>query len=129
MPSGNVRRSRWNWILVVSILGTAPLGAQPAAEELATLQYRIDLNRRAGDRFHASLTIDGLAPGNAVLQFASTAPGTYQVMDIGRFVDSLRAVDASGTEIPVERLATNQWRISDPGRVRQVTWTVADTWD
>jgi predicted metalloprotease with PDZ domain len=129
MPSGNVRRSRWSWILVVSILGTAPLAAQPAAEELATLQYRIDLNRRAGDRFHASLTVDGLAPGNAVLQFASTAPGTYQVMDIGRFVDSLRAVDASGTEIPVERLATNQWRISDPGRVRQVTWTVADTWD
>ena len=129
MPSGNVRRSRWSWILVVSILGTAPLAAQPAAEELATLQYRIDLNRRAGDRFHASLTVDGLAPGNAVLQFASTAPGTYQVMDIGRFVDSLRAVDASGTEIPVERLATNQWRISEPGRVRQVTWTVADTWD
>ena len=129
MVAGNVRRSRWSWILVASLLGTAPLGAQPAGKDPTTLQYSIDLNRRAGDRFHASLTVDGLASGNAVLQFASTAPGTYQVMDIGRFVDSLRAVDASGAEIPVERLDTNQWRISDPDRVRAVTWTVADTWD
>ena len=129
MLSAKVRRSRWSWILVAAVLGTAPLGAQPAGDDAPTLQYRIDLNRRSGDRFHASLSLDGLAPGNAVLQFASTAPGTYQVMDIGRFVDSLRAVDASGAEIPVERLATNQWRISDPDRVREVTWTVADTWD
>ena len=129
MPSGTVRRSCWSWILVASLLGAPPLPAQPAADDGPTLQYRIDLNPRAGDRLRASLSVDGLAPGNAVLQFASTAPGTYQIMDIGRFVDSLRAVDASGTEIPVERLATNQWRVSDPDRVRQVTWTVADTWD
>ncbi|HKY59766.1 MAG TPA: peptidase [Gemmatimonadota bacterium] len=128
MLAGNVR-SRWSWILVASLLGGAPLGAQPTADDGPTLQYRIDLNRREGDRFHASLTVDGLAPGNAVLQFASTAPGTYQVMDIGRFVGALLAFDASGTEIPVERLGTNQWRISDPARVREVTWTVADTWD
>ncbi|HWC06597.1 MAG TPA: peptidase [Gemmatimonadota bacterium] len=128
MPSG-IARPRWSWILIASVLGTAPLGAQPATDDAPVLQYRIDLNRRAGDRFHASLSADGLAVENAVLQFASTAPGTYQVMDIGRFVDSLHATDADGREIAVERLSTNQWRISDPARVQEVAWTVADTWD
>ena len=125
----DIARPRWSWIIAASVLGTAPLGAQPGAGDAPTLEYRIDLNRRAGDRFHASLSIDGLAPENAVLQFASTAPGTYQVMDIGRFVDSLHANDADGKEIAVERISTNQWRISDPARVREIAWRVADTWD
>ena len=40
----------------------------------------------------------GLTAENAVYQFASTAPGTYQVMNIGRFVKSFDAFDGRGTE-------------------------------
>lgn len=116
--------------LAVVLAALAPRAtAQPGPAEPPTLQYTIDLTERAEDRFRATLTVDGLPAGSAVLQFAATAPGTYQVMDVGRFVDGLRATDAEGAEIPVEQVSTNQWRISDPARVREVSWTIAETWD
>ena len=47
--------------------------------------------------FAVTLTVPPLADSNAVFEFAATAPGTYQTMDIGRFVHDFKAVDAKGT--------------------------------
>lgn len=95
----------------------------------APLEYVVDLNDRSGDTFKVTLRVDDLGTDNAVYQFASTAPGTYQVMDIGRFVRSFEAVDASGAAIPSERISTNQWRITDPDAVVEIRYALADTWD
>jgi predicted metalloprotease with PDZ domain len=99
--------------------GTAPLG----------LTYHVDVRDRAEDRFQVRLTVDGLPAESDVLQFAATAPGTYQVMDIGRFVGGLRATGADGSDIPVEKISTNQWRIASPADVREISYTIAETWD
>jgi predicted metalloprotease with PDZ domain len=116
---------RLTWLLVLN------LGAvfRPAGAQQPPLNYSIDLNRRADDLFRVTLRVQGLTPENAVYQFASTAPGTYEVMDVGRFVRSFRAFDARGARVPVERVSVNQWRFSDPTRVRTVRYTVAETWD
>ncbi len=63
------------------------------AAETEPLRYVIDLNDRSDDLFKVTLTVDDLGSENAVYQFASTAPGTYQVMNMGRFVRSFTAVD------------------------------------
>ena len=76
-----------------------------------------------------TLQVSGLRPENAIYQFASTAPGTYQVMNIGRFVKRFEAFDAQGRRVPVEQVSVNQWRLSDPARVRTIRYTVAETWD
>ncbi|MGH7579047.1 MAG: peptidase, partial [Gemmatimonadales bacterium] len=81
------------------------------------------------DRFKVTAWVSGLTPENAVYQFAATAPGTYQVMDIGRFVRSFEAFDAAGNPVPVERVSVNQWKLSDPLRVRTLRYAVAETWD
>ena len=94
-----------------------------------SLTYAIDLNDRADDLFKVTLTVDGLAAENGLYQFASTAPGTYQVMNIGRFVRSFEARDAKGNVLPSSRVAVNQWRLSDPARVRTIRYTIAETWD
>jgi predicted metalloprotease with PDZ domain len=116
---------RLTWLLVLS------LGAvfRPAGAHQPPLSYSIDLNRRADDLFRVTLRVQGLTPENAVYQFASTAPGTYEVMDVGRFVRSFQAFDARGARVPVERVSVNQWRFSDPARVRTVRYTIAETWD
>ena len=46
-------------------------------EDTYTLTYEVDLNDRADDRFHVRMIVSGLGPDNAILQFASTAPGTW----------------------------------------------------
>ena len=68
-----------------------------ARAQHAPLAYTINLNDRADDLFKVTLTVKGLTPDNAVYQFASTAPGTYQVMNIGRFVQELRGVRRART--------------------------------
>ena len=109
----------------------ASCSSSPATDgsSLAPLEYTVDLNGRAGDVFSVTLSVDDLGPENAVYQFASTAPGTYQTMDVGRYVRSFEATDESGQPVPVEQAATNQWRLSDPARVRTIRYELSETWD
>ncbi len=108
--------------LLAIVWSAGTLGAQ-------TTSYEVDLNDRADDRFKVTVHLEGLGNGDEIFQFASTAPGTYQVMDIGRYVSDFRALDADGATVPTERASTNQWRFSDPERVRTVRYSIAETWD
>lgn len=112
---------------LLTLLAAAPAAATTPPP--ASLSYSIDLNRRADDRFHVTLRVSGLTSANAVYQFASTAPGTYQVMNIGRFVKAFAAYDARGREVPAEHISVNQWRLGDPARVRTIRYAVTETWD
>jgi predicted metalloprotease with PDZ domain len=105
------------------------LAAGPVSAGSPSLSYDVNLNDRADDLFKVTLTVEGLGPANAVYQFASTAPGTYQVMNIGRFVRSFEARDAGGKVVPSQQVAVNQWRLADPARVRTIRYSIAETWD
>src|SRR5215207_5967279 len=100
-----------------------------SAPAAAQLHYTIDLTSPALHTAAVTLRVDSLPARDTVFQFAATAPGTYQTMNIGRFVMDLRATDARGRQVPVRRLSVNRWRIGDPRRVRQVSWHVQDTWN
>jgi predicted metalloprotease with PDZ domain len=113
---------------LIALTLLAGLAGSGGAQQ-SPLGYAIDLNDRADDTFKVTAWVGGLTEANAIYQFAATAPGTYQVMDIGRFVRRFEAFDAAGKQVPVERVAVNQWRLSDPGRVRTLRYAVAETWD
>ncbi len=91
--------------------------------------FEVNLNIRADDKFHVTLYPERLSKENDIFQFASIAPGTYQIMDIGRFVSDFKVFDADGKEIPVRHSSTNQYTISDPVSVNKITYKVADIWD
>lgn len=95
----------------------------------AQQKFYINLNDRADDQFKVTLTPNGLTSANNIFQFASTAPGTYQTMDIGRFVRSFKAFDESGNEIECKQIRTNQWEISDPAKTKKIVYNIAETWD
>src|SRR5688572_3922585 len=100
-----------------------------AAAQHSPLGYAIDVTDRSRDLFRVTAWVSGLTPANAVYQFAATAPGTYQVMDIGRYVRTFEAFDAAGRTVPVERVSVNQWRLGDAPRVRTIRYSIAETWD
>jgi predicted metalloprotease with PDZ domain len=95
----------------------------------APLIYEVNLNDRADDLFKVKLAVNDLKSENAVYQFAATAPGTYQVMDIGRYVRDFKALDAQGDTLKTERLSTNQWKIHEAERAREIRYSIAETWD
>lgn len=123
--------------LAPALPGAAPasLETHPAvvhtalATDVEVLSYTVDLNHRDDDLFRVTLDVDGLGEDNSVYQFAATAPGTYQVADMGRFVRSFEATDAGGRALEVERVGTNQWLVHDVDRARRIRYTIAETWD
>lgn len=113
-----------------ALLAAGLLLAQGAlAKPKTPLIYDINLDDRANDQFKVTLHVDGLTPQNAIYQFASTAPGTYQIMDIGRYVRSFKAFDKKGRELKTEAVSTNQWKLDQPDQVRTIQYRIAETWD
>lgn len=111
------------------LVGLGLMAGQTARAASPPLTYTVDLRQPADDLFHVTLQVTDLGAANAVYQFAATAPGTYQVMDIGRFVRSFEAFDKKGRRLPVTHPSTNQWRLSKPEKVREIRYTIAETWD
>lgn len=100
-----------------------------AASAQSTLRYTVNLSDTVHHAFAVSLDVPPLADSNAIFEFAATAPGTYQTMDIGRFVHKFVATDAAGNVVPSEHISTNEWRVSAPQRVRHITYRVIATRD
>ena len=109
----------------------ACLAASPtAAWAQEPLIYTISLDPAANsNEFQVQLVLPKLRKEQAVYQFAATAPGTYQVMDIGRFVRKFEAFDKKGRRLPSTQLSTNQWQLQQPEKTREIRYTIAETWD
>jgi predicted metalloprotease with PDZ domain len=117
----NILNRFWGAVIIVFLFLLSVSFAQQV--------FEINLNNRADDKFHVTFYPEKLSADNNIFQFASTAPGTYQIMDIGRFVSDFKVYDVNGNEIPAEHSSINQWTISEPVNVKKITYEVADIWD
>ena len=114
-------------LAVLAALLTAPF---VAAQAQAPLTYTISMDPATdSDAFQVKLELPELTKEQGVYQFAATAPGTYQVMDIGRFVRKFEAFDKKGRPLEVKQLSTNQWQLLKPEKTREIHYTIAETWD
>ncbi len=95
----------------------------------AQQRFYINLNNRDAKVFTVELKPDKLTLKNNIYQFAATAPGTYQTMDIGRYVKSFKAYDADGNEIKTDHISVNQWLLSTPEKINKIVYRISDTWN
>ncbi|WP_428740327.1 hypothetical protein [Tenacibaculum sp.] len=95
----------------------------------STVAYSINLNDRSNDTFKVTIDVNNLSKENSIFQFAATAPGTYKVMDIGRFVSNFKAYDEENKIISVNKISVNQYQLSNPENVKKITYEVAETFD
>ena len=93
------------------------------------VKFNINLNDRSEDTFKVTVTAPKLTTENNIFQFASTAPGTYQVMDIGRFVRSFIALDEKGNLLKTLNISINQFKLLQPEKVRTIVYEIAETYD
>ena len=92
-------------------------------------KFEVNLNERSEDLFHVALYPQNLTEENKIYNFAATAPGTYQLMNIGRYVRSFYAFDIKGNVISATKISQNRWSISHPEKVFKIDYTIAETWD
>lgn len=93
------------------------------------VKFNINLNDRSDDTFKVKVTAPKLSAKNNIFQFASTAPGTYQVMNMGRFVKSFIAMDKEGNLISTTQISTNQFEILSPEKVKTIIYEISETYD
>jgi predicted metalloprotease with PDZ domain len=93
------------------------------------MHFDVDVTQNM-DTFYVKATPPKkLKKANAIFQFPSTAPGTYQTMNIGRLVSDFKALDKRGKALKVELVDINQYKISKPKKVKSLTYKVAETFD
>ena len=113
--------------LIISISFSYQLIAQTNSE--VDIVYNLDVTNHQDDLFHVTVSVSGLSQENNVYNFASTTPGTYSIMDFGRFVKSFKAYDKEGNELSTERLSTNRWEINYAENLSKLVYDVEDTFD
>jgi len=94
-----------------------------------SVKFYINLNDRSNDTYKIKVTAPKLSTDNNIFQFASTAPGTYQVMDVGRFVRSFIALDKKGNLLKTVHISTNQYELLQPEKVKTIIYEIAETFD
>lgn len=112
-------------VLFFLTLAAIPVRATPSVE----FRYTVDLTRLSTDSFFVTLETRGLTLDSIVFQFAATAPGTYEVEDVGRFVGGFEAFDAAGQSLPVFRRSTNQYVIHNARQLAVLRYRVEDSYD
>jgi predicted metalloprotease with PDZ domain len=91
-------------------------------------KFIVDLSDTATHTFNITLYPEQLTDKNKIYQFAASAPGTYELMDVGRYVRSFHAFDNSNKEISTKQVSKNQWEISTPTQTKKIEYSVSDTW-
>ena len=99
------------------------------AQQLPVMNFTVDVVSNSDTLYVALKPSQGLSRKNNVFQLAATAPGTYQTMNIGRYVSDFKAFDSDGEILDVVRLSINQFEIKKPHKLDRLTYAVAETFD
>ncbi|MEM9983964.1 MAG: hypothetical protein AAF804_02610 [Bacteroidota bacterium] len=92
-------------------------------------QYKVDLASANRDRVPVSLQLNRPIQESLAFQFPKTVPGTYAILDYGRFVKKIEAYDASGKKLKIEKQAPNVFVIQGPGTLAKIGYDFQDTWE
>ena len=117
-------KNKIKFTLLVVLLLTASIFTVSAQQK-----FYVNLNDRTDDLFKVTLVPEKLSEQNKIFQFASTAPGTYETENIGRYVRSFKAFDKEGNELASNKMSTNQWELEEPDKTSKIVYTIAETWD
>ena len=84
------------------------------------VRFTVNLLDRSNDTFKVQVIPPTLTADNNIFQFASTAPGTYQVMDIGNYVTTFKAYDKNGIILETNKISINQYELTSPEKIAKI---------
>lgn len=100
-----------------------------ADDDQAKIFYEINVSNHQDDLFHVTVYTEGLTEENNIYNLPATVPGTYSVLNFGRFMKSFDAFDKDGNTLPVEQISTDRWEISGADKLAKLVYDIEDTFD
>lgn len=89
----------------------------------------VDLLKVVEDKVRVEVRLPRVSAGELTYRFARIIPGTYAIADYARFVEAIKAYDASGRLLPVKRTDVNTLVISEAKKLDHLSYLVNDTFD
>ncbi len=116
-----------NFVLIFCLLLTL---CDTMSAQNNVYKYKINLNEVSEDRLKVELKVPaGIQADQVFFHFPRIVPGTYALHDYGQLVRELKAFDAKGNSLYVDRVDESSWRISKAKKLDRIVYIVDDTWD
>lgn len=93
------------------------------------MDYKVDLKNCKKDRIAVELNTAYHGGDTAKFSFPMTIPGTYAVLDYGRYITAFKAFDSSGKALKVKKKGNNTFTIFPGKDVAKIQYLVDDSWE
>ena len=82
---------------------------------ISKILYHISTPNPYTHYFEVKLILEGTSDNTTNLQMAVWTPGSYMVREYAKNVEQIKALSADGSELTVEKINKNNWRINNSG--------------
>ncbi len=116
-------RPVWSLFLFAFIIfhtPSIPLHAGPA------IHYRVSIPDPSTERFHVEAAIDGFERDTFRFVMPVWAPGAYDVVHFGQYVEGMEAIDSRGRSLSITKVDTGAWVIVSPPEEFTLRYRVDD---
>lgn len=106
--------------------------ATKAVNDLAIsnpIETTIDLTNVLDDKAPVTINPGRITSETVTYRLPRVVQGTYSVSDFGKYIDGFKAIGYKGEELPVEKIDTNSWTISNAANLDKIEYLVNDTFD
>lgn len=117
------------YLLAVVSAMVACKSSQQKSDTGDLIVTNIDLVHVKNDQVMVSVDPGKFKTSTTTFYIPKTVPGTYSTDNYGQFIDSLKAIDYNGKELPVTHSDENSWEIANAERLDKVTYWVNDSYD
>lgn len=94
-----------------------------------TMKFTANLADCKKDKISVQLSCSHKGGDTAFFNFPMTIPGTYAVLDYGRYISKLKAFDSKGTALKVSKKGNNTFVILPGNDVASISYIVDDSWE
>jgi len=94
-----------------------------------TMKFTANLADCKKDKVDVQLSCSHKGGDTAFFNFPMTIPGTYAVLDYGRYISQLKAFDSKGTALKVSKKGNNTFVILPGNDIASITYSVDDSWE
>lgn len=91
--------------------------------------YTLDLSQTKEDKVKVELQCPAISTSKITYHFPMTVPGTYAILDYGRYIENFTALDKNNKPLPVKKSGNNSYIIQKANQIAKITYVVNDSWD
>ncbi len=118
-------------IIIIGVV-LASCGSAKRTNDLATslpISTSIDLTNVVDDKVPVTINPGRFTTETVTYRLPRVVQGTYSISDFGKYIDDFKAIDYKGNELPVAKISTNTWEISNASKLDKIEYYVNDTFD